>query len=113
MDTPFADEAAQILSILQGEAENIEEVAELVQTLLSEKAPMLRACFGMRIDEASRICSFPQLIEGYVPDMHYLPQFVLSLARDVDWDTEQECFEGVAKVGTEQSFRSVLKSCLA
>lgn len=81
----------------QGRPESIDEVAQLVQTLLLEKALMLRACFGLSINDKAQICSCPQLIEGFVPDLDYLPQLVLSLARDVDWDTEQECFEGVAK----------------
>lgn len=59
---------------------------------------MLQACFGIGINELPQICALPQLIEGYVPNLDHLPQFILGLARDVDWDTEQECFEGVAKV---------------
>ena len=85
---------------LQSDTESIEEVAGLIQTLLLEKAPMLQACFGICIDEASKICGLPQLIEGYVPNLDQLPQFILGLARDVDWDTEQECFEGVATVNS-------------
>ncbi len=59
---------------------------------------MLQACFGLGINELSQICTIPQLIEGYLPNLDELPQFILGLARDVDWDTEQECFEGVAEV---------------
>ena len=86
------------LCSLQSDTESIEEVAGLIQTLLLEKAPMLQACFGICINELPQICTLPQLIEGYVPDLDQLPQLILGLARDVDWDSEQECFDGVAKV---------------
>lgn len=89
--------------MLQGDKESIEEVASLVQTLLLEKAAMLEACFALHINGQAEICALPQLIEGYVPDLDHLPQFILCLARDVEWETEQECFEGVAKVSIPTS----------
>ncbi|KAF8068255.1 Mlh1 [Scenedesmus sp. PABB004] len=39
----------------------------------------------------------PLLLEGYVPDLSCLPQLVLALARDVDWDSERACFESLAR----------------
>jgi hypothetical protein len=75
-----------------------QEVAHLVEHLMLEKAAMLSAYFGLDIDEQGCLKSLPQLIEGYAPDLSYLPQFVLNLARGVDWESEQLCFQGIAQV---------------
>jgi len=76
-----------------------QEVADLVERLMLDKSAMLSAYFGLNIDNEGCLRSLPQLIEGYIPDMGHLPQFVLKLARDVDWESEQQCFHGVAQVG--------------
>lgn len=44
------------------------------------------------------LTGLPLLLEGYVPDLSSLPQLILYLARDVDWDTEKECFKTLATV---------------
>jgi len=75
-----------------------QEVADLVEHLMLEKAAMLSAYFGLDIDKQGCLRSLPQLIEGYTPDLSYLPQFVLNMARGVDWESEQLCFQGVAQV---------------
>ena len=67
------------------------ELAETLQT----KAPMLDEYFGMSIDAEGRLCTLPQIIDGFVPDFERLPAFVLGLG-GVDWSEERLCFEGVA-----------------
>ena len=94
--------------MMQDDSSCMEEVASLVQTLLLEKAPMLEACFGLRVNKDAQLCALPQLIEGYIPTLDFLPQFVLSLARDIDWESEQECFSGVAEVIFFCSWRGML-----
>lgn len=44
------------------------------------------------------LTGLPLLLDGYVPDLSCIPQLILRLARDVDWDTEQECFKSLAEV---------------
>lgn len=44
------------------------------------------------------LTGLPLLLDGYVPDLASLPQLVLQLVRDVDWDTEQACFSSLASV---------------
>ena len=75
-----------------------EEVAPLVQQLLQDKAALLQECFAIEITSKGLLASLPQLIEGHCPDLNRLPHFVLQLARDVDWENEQECFRGLAQV---------------
>lgn len=76
-----------------------EEVAPLIQQLLQDKAALLQECFAIEITSEGLLTGLPQLIEGYCPDLNRLPQFVLQLARDVDWENEKECFRGLAQVG--------------
>lgn len=76
-----------------------EEVAPLIQQLLQDKAALLQECFGIQVDPEGHLAALPQLIEGHCPDLNRLPQFVLQLARDVDWEDEKECFRGIAQVG--------------
>ena len=56
---------------------------------------MLEEYFGVSIDGEGRLCTLPQLIDGYVPELERLPAFVLGLG-GVDWGEERPCFEGVA-----------------
>ena len=83
---------------LQDEAANKEELADLIQKLMSQKAALLEECFGLKFDESGNLVSIPKLIEGYIPNTDYLPSLILSLAREVDWTEEKQCFRGVALV---------------
>lgn len=60
---------------------------------------MLRECVALSIDASGRLVGLPALIEHYTPDLDRLPQFVLKLARTVDWRTEKACFCSLAEVG--------------
>ena len=82
----------------QDESANKEELADLIQKLMSQKAALLEECFGLRFDESGNLVSIPKLIEGYIPNTDYLPSLILSLAREVDWTEEKQCFRGVALV---------------
>ncbi|GAB4813902.1 hypothetical protein N2152v2_000948 [Parachlorella kessleri] len=73
-----------------------EEVASLLTELLHKKAGWLAQHFSMDIDAEGRLCSLPQLIEQYTPDLLRLPAFVLALAQRVEWGDEAECFRTLA-----------------
>lgn len=90
-----------------------EEVAELIEELLLDKAEMLKEYLAIEIDPQGRLKRLPRLIEGYQPDLGYLPAFVLGLGRDVDWHSEQECFQNLAEVCSIPLATSgrMLKSC--
>lgn len=79
-----------------------EEVAALLAELIQKKAGLLGDCFAIEIDPGDgKIRSLPQLIEQYHPSAQYLPQFVLALGQNVDWQEEGECFRGLAEVLAE------------
>ena len=44
------------------------------------------------------LSSLPLLIDGYCPDLGRLPDLLLALGRDVEWEDEKECFKGLAQV---------------
>ena len=39
----------------------------------------------------------PRLLDGHVPSLALTPDFLLTLAYDVDWTVEKPCFHGVAQ----------------
>lgn len=47
---------------------------------------------------AGRLISLPLLLESYTPDLARLPDFILALARDVEWGCEEDCFHTLACV---------------
>ena len=80
-----------------GGATDKKEVAEAISALLAEKAPMLREYFSVDIDEETRaIVGLPVLVDGHHPALSRLPEFILSLAHEVDWSAEKECFRTCA-----------------
>ena len=48
--------------------------------------------------DAGRLVYLPVLIDHYTPDMDRLPLLILSLVRDVDWQTEAACFADLCRV---------------
>ena len=54
---------------------------------------MLDDYFSMRINEAGQLESIPLLLQNYTPDFNKLPLFLIRLGTQVNWESEQECFE--------------------
>ena len=75
-----------------------EEIADLVQALLVEKAELLQEYLGLTVTAQGRLAALPQLLPGYQPDASRLPDLVLALARDVEWTSEKACFHSLALV---------------
>ncbi|KAJ7568741.1 hypothetical protein O6H91_01G046000 [Diphasiastrum complanatum] len=73
-----------------------DQIAQLNVELLMCKAQMLQEYFNLSIDESANLCTLPLILDQYTPDMDRLPQFVLNLGNNVDWETEKECFDSVA-----------------
>ncbi|KAL1121982.1 hypothetical protein AAG570_003390, partial [Ranatra chinensis] len=74
-----------------------EELATLASDLLASKAAMLQDYFSIEINQKKELRTIPLLLENYTPDISWLPLYVLRLACDVDWDSEQACFQGVCR----------------
>ncbi|CAL7938526.1 unnamed protein product [Xylocopa violacea] len=74
-----------------------EELATNVKELLLEKADMLKEYFSLVIDKTGNLKSLPALLEKYFPCEAGLPLYVLRLATEVQWSTEQPCFRTICR----------------
>ena len=52
---------------------------------------------GFAKDEDVLISALPEILDGHVPDVSRLPEFVKSLHAKVDWSNEKQCFVTVAE----------------
>ncbi|XP_027092632.2 DNA mismatch repair protein MLH1-like isoform X1 [Coffea arabica] len=73
-----------------------EKIAEMNIQLLKQKAEMLQEYFGIHIDTNGNLSRLPVILDQYTPDMDRVPEFVLCLGNDVDWDDEKICFQTIA-----------------
>ncbi|KAG2185059.1 hypothetical protein INT43_000972 [Umbelopsis isabellina] len=73
------------------------EIAQSITNILIDRADMLHEYFSLRISSKGELLSLPMLIKNYVPTMDKLPLFLLRLGTEVDWDSEKECFDSLAK----------------
>ncbi|ONK57686.1 uncharacterized protein A4U43_C09F3030 [Asparagus officinalis] len=74
------------------------KIAEMNTELLKQKAELLDDYFCVHIDHQGNLTRLPVVLDQYTPDMDRLPEFLLSLGNDVDWDNESECFQTIAAV---------------
>lgn len=58
---------------------------------------MLDEYFSLTISPDGNVEGIPMLLKGYTPDLDRLPQLLLCLATQVDWDDEKNCFETVLR----------------
>jgi DNA mismatch repair protein MLH1 len=71
-------------------------LAEQASACLVDNAEMLEEYFSVviEIDDEDKIMltGLPVLLEGYTPQTHALPMFLLRLATEVDWSEEMHAF---------------------
>ena len=102
---------------LSGLIEEEEEKAKgKIEELLLLHAKMLKEYFGIEIEKEAKeltsveknvdngakeedvlISALPEILDGHVPDVSRLPEFVKSLHAKVDWSNEKQCFVAVAE----------------
>jgi len=70
-------------------------------SVLIERKDMLAEYFSIVISEDGKLTHLPHILENYVPPLHRIPDFLLALMKDVNWDGEKECFETIAKALSE------------
>ncbi|CAE6128868.1 unnamed protein product [Arabidopsis arenosa] len=73
-----------------------ERIAEMNTELLKEKAEMLEEYFSVYIDSNGNLSRLPVILDQYTPDMDRVPEFLLCLGNDVEWEDEKSCFQGVS-----------------
>ncbi|XP_010912641.1 DNA mismatch repair protein MLH1 isoform X1 [Elaeis guineensis] len=75
-----------------------QKIAEMNTELLKQKAEMLDELFCIHIDQEGNLTRLPVILDQHTPDMDYVPEFLLSLGNDVDWENEKECFQTISAV---------------
>ncbi|CAD7087927.1 unnamed protein product [Hermetia illucens] len=75
----------------------LDELAERVEQILIEKSPIMREYFALDIDENGFLNTLPVLLTNHKPSLHRLPIYLLRLATEVDWESEEECFESFCR----------------
>ncbi|XP_010421834.2 PREDICTED: DNA mismatch repair protein MLH1 isoform X1 [Camelina sativa] len=73
-----------------------ERIAEMNTDLLKEKTEMLDEYFSINIDSNGNLSRLPVILDQYTPDMDRVPEFLLCLGNDVEWEDEKTCFQGVS-----------------
>ncbi|URE01664.1 VHS and GAT domain containing protein [Musa troglodytarum] len=74
------------------------KIAEMNTELLKQKGEMLEEYFCININQEGNLTRLPVILEQHTPDMDHIPEFLLSLANDVDWENEKECFQAISAV---------------
>ena len=68
-------------------------MAKTAAAILIEKAPILSEYFSLNISPEGDLETLPSLLIQHCPSKTFLPLYMLRLATEVEWDTEEECFE--------------------
>ncbi|CRK99199.1 CLUMA_CG012507, isoform A [Clunio marinus] len=73
------------------------KLAEQVEVFLREQRELLQECFNITINSNGDLESLPQLLPMHVPNISYLPIFIIRLATEVDYEEEKYCFKSIIK----------------
>ncbi|KAG0493193.1 hypothetical protein HPP92_004187 [Vanilla planifolia] len=74
----------------------MKKIAEMNTEMLLRKAELLDEYFSIHIDQQQNLTRLPVVLDQHTPDMDHVPEFLLSLGNDVDWNSEKECFQTIA-----------------
>ncbi|KJH45878.1 DNA mismatch repair protein [Dictyocaulus viviparus] len=99
---------AYILDLLR--LGGIEEEYEMpALELLNSQSAMLNDYFSLEIMKPNdvdhdvdglKMChltAIPSIIDGYVPQLEGLPTLLVELVKEVDWEEEETCFDGICR----------------
>ncbi|KMZ57672.1 hypothetical protein ZOSMA_83G00490 [Zostera marina] len=78
------------------ESEDFNKIAEMNTELLKQKAELLQEYFGIDIDQKGFLLKLPVILDQYTPNMDRVPEFMLTLGNDVEWDDEKKCFQTIS-----------------
>ncbi|KAL0958388.1 hypothetical protein HGRIS_000530 [Hohenbuehelia grisea] len=69
------------------------QITERIVALLMQRREMLSEYFSLKISEDGMVESLPLLLRNYTPNLDKLPSFFMRLGPQVDWQSEEECFD--------------------
>ncbi|VDK70808.1 unnamed protein product [Cylicostephanus goldi] len=108
----LGEEGANVAELLELAGLESEKLNEALQ-LLEEQAAMLNDYFSLQIarplgaqsgDDGLReltLLTVPSVIDGYMPQMEGLPNLMLALVKNVNWEEEEACFHDVSRALAE------------
>lgn len=73
------------------------KIASYLTGILTEKKEMLQEYFGITIDSKGDLTALPNVIDGFELPVLRLPMFLLRLATEVEWASEEPCLGGIAQ----------------
>ncbi|KAJ3026445.1 UNVERIFIED_CONTAM: DNA mismatch repair protein [Siphonaria sp. JEL0065] len=73
-----------------------ESIATQIVQMFIDRREMLQEYFSMVVLEDGTLMSLPVLLKGYEPNLGKLPLFLIRLGTEVDWETEEGCFDSFA-----------------
>lgn len=81
----------------------IENIDELCEVLYSKKYMLIDYfSIGIVLDDKEYLLSeLPQVILGYNPNYSNLPVFLYKLSRNINWNNENECLDGIMMLLSE------------
>ncbi|KAI9637283.1 putative MUTL-like protein 1 [Dioszegia hungarica] len=75
----------------------VDDVVNRLYDTLMDKREMIDEYFSLRLTEAGAVDSLPMVLRGYTPNMDRLPDFLMRLGVEIDWEDEKACFQGILK----------------
>ncbi|KAH9985620.1 DNA binding protein [Russula compacta] len=69
------------------------EIVDSIAHILISRRDMLREYFSLGITIEGMVDSLPMLIPDFAPNLDKLPLFFMRLGPQVNWNSEQECFD--------------------
>ncbi|EKM56943.1 uncharacterized protein PHACADRAFT_119030 [Phanerochaete carnosa HHB-10118-sp] len=68
-------------------------IVNMIVDTITARREMLAEYFSLEIDADGNVSSLPLLLKGYTPNLDKLPLFLMRLGPQVDWYSEQKCFQ--------------------
>ncbi|KAF5351213.1 hypothetical protein D9756_008426 [Leucocoprinus leucothites] len=69
------------------------QIVEKIAEMLIMRREMLAEYFSLSISESGLVLSLPLLLRDFIPNLDFLPMFLMRLGPQVDWTSEIECFD--------------------
>ncbi|KAJ8073855.1 DNA mismatch repair protein Mlh1 [Marasmius tenuissimus] len=69
------------------------QIVERIHSILFERREMLAEYFSLNISSIGLVESLPLLLRDYTPNLDKLPQLLMRLGPQVNWNSETECFD--------------------
>ncbi|TPX32420.1 hypothetical protein SmJEL517_g04461 [Synchytrium microbalum] len=91
------DEEERIGQFLEENDITKDEIANKIVETLVDRRQMLLEYFSIKISEDGELLALPAILKGYTPNLDKLPLFFVRCQSEVNWTSEKECFQSIAR----------------